>query len=691
LVASFLASAPLAYAQQPAPSPSPSPYTLQESIEVTTSRIPEEADKVAASLTVVTGDELRERGVSDLRGALALVAGVEIAPGGDGGPAASVPEIWGLREFDAFLLVVDGVPWGGAFNPALAPLDLHDVERIEILRGPAPVTFGATSFVGVIHVVHRSSSEQGGQLTLGGGSYGTGGLQAALRLPSWAGFDSSLSVDAGRQGFRDDRTSWQRGHLLWRNQRAFSDGLLRFDLDAAALDQQPASPHPRQGQTLTPLVPVDANHNPDGAKLDERRLALSVGYERTLGFGGWSTLASFTHSGKNLLRGFLAEVADVSPNARGYSQEIDQNDLYLDTHLQWTNSARWRAVAGFDYQHGDASAEASPFDYTIALDGSNPPPAPPAVGEDSRVRDRRDFLGLYGLVTFVPSPHWRFEAGVRLNRTSEQREEGEQAGGDAPEKRVDTRPSGAVGATFTAWERGSDHVRVFAAWRDTFKPAAIDFGVGEADQEGGRILDPETARSYQLGGRARLAGGRLALEASSFLMDFENLVIAKSVGGLPALANAGTQRFKGIDASAAWYDRSGVSLRATYGFHDSRFRDYQTEFDGVPTQLAGKYLEMAPKHQGSAALQYARAHGVLAAVEASFIGSRYLNKRNTARADSYVAVTARLGYRAERWEARIVGTNLGDARDPVAESELGDAQYYRLPSRRFDASVTLRF
>src|SRR6185295_448430 len=128
--------------------------TVTETIQVTATRTPEDVEGVPASVTVISGDELRARGVTDLPGALALVAGVSVAPGGDGGPAGSVPELWGLREFDAFLLVVDGVPWGGAFNPDLPTLDLNGVERIEVLRGAAPVLFGATSFTGVIHVLH---------------------------------------------------------------------------------------------------------------------------------------------------------------------------------------------------------------------------------------------------------------------------------------------------------------------------------------------------------------------------------------------------------------------------------------------------------------------------------------------------------------------------------------------------------
>ena len=127
---------------------------LLEPVEVTTAKIPISLSDVAATVTIVSGDELRARNATDLRTALSLVAGVDIAPGGDNGPAGSVPGMWGLREFDAFLLVVDGIPAGGAFNPALTTLDLNNVERIEVLRGAAPVMYGATSFVGVIHVIH---------------------------------------------------------------------------------------------------------------------------------------------------------------------------------------------------------------------------------------------------------------------------------------------------------------------------------------------------------------------------------------------------------------------------------------------------------------------------------------------------------------------------------------------------------
>ena len=111
------------------------PSTTIPQVEVVATRIPKAPHDVPASIEVISGATLRDRGVRSLRDALSLAAGVAVAPGGDAGPASAVPEIWGLREFDAFLLVVDDIPWGGALNPAVASVSLRDVERIEILRG----------------------------------------------------------------------------------------------------------------------------------------------------------------------------------------------------------------------------------------------------------------------------------------------------------------------------------------------------------------------------------------------------------------------------------------------------------------------------------------------------------------------------------------------------------------------------
>jgi iron complex outermembrane receptor protein len=678
-------------------SPAQAVPALKEYLEVVATRIAETPDEVPAAIEVFGGDELRRRGATDLASALKLATGVDVTPGGDGGPAASVPEFWGLREFDAFLLVVDDVPWGGAFNPALTSLSLEDVERIEVLRGPAPVTYGATSFVGVIHVVHRQAGDTSSDARTRVGSFASigGALATRLQLP----WDSRLVVDTDRQGFRDDRTSFLRGHVSWNNLHAWDQGRVWFSADTTILDQDPASPHPREGPQLSSSVPLDANHNPEGAFLNERRLAFAFGFDRRSSARTWTSTASFTRGTQDILRGFLTGVSDRPDNARGLREEITQVDFYADTHLAWTSQARLRLVVGADVLHGTGQARGADFDYTAPLSGAFAPAVTVPTDLDVRIEDRRDFLGGYTLVEWSATPRLRVSGGVRLNVTDEGRERGDAAeqeasGSDEEHGRTDVRPSGSLGIVFTPWQRQADRFRLYANYRDTFKPAAADFNLGEGEGEseaGEGPLKPETSRSVEACAKLRTLRGRLWIDAGAFLMDFENLVVARTVAGLPSLMNAGQERFKGVEVGAVAQIAAALSGRASYSFHDARFRSFVFEFDGVPTELAGKRLEMSAQHLLSGGLLYARNPGLLATLEVKYVGSRYLNKRNTALADGYAAVDASIGYRFGRYEVRLDGRNLGDVRPPVAESELGDAQYYRFPARRLDVSVSTRF
>jgi outer membrane receptor protein involved in Fe transport len=75
----------------------------------------------------------------------------------------------------------------------------------------------------------------------------------------------------------------------------------------------------------------------------------------------------------------------------------------------------------------------------------------------------------------------------------------------------------------------------------------------------------------------------------------------------------------------------------------------------------------------------------------NYTGSRFLNKRNTALADGFATVDLSAGYRTPRWEIRVDARNISDRRDPVAESELGDSQYYLMSNRRVEGSFTVHF
>lgn len=656
------------------------PVTITEKVEVVATRLPESPDDVPAAIEVLTGDELRNLGATTLRDALALAAGVEVSPGGDAGPAGGVPEFWGLRELDAFLLVVDDIPWGGAFNPALTSLSLRDVERVEILRGAAPVTYGATSFVGVIHVVHKSAAADRSYATGQFGSYGSGGGGIDVALPASANWRSRLSADADRQGFKDDRTSYTRGHALYRGTTSGSERKTWVVADLNWLSQSPASPHPRQGAGLSAKVPLDANYNPANAFLDETRLTAAFGTQRSLFHGAsLGIMASYTHSAQSQFRGFLTDIANTANNAAGFRENIDVNDIYADAHITWPERAHVRLIAGGDLLFGNGEGRGATFRYTVPLNAGSATSVTEPTNFNLDAESRRTFVGGYLLAEIVPTPAVRISSGLRVNATMERRGEGQSV--------THARPSGSVGAIVRVWQQGADHVKLFADYRNTFKPAAFDFSL--AENEG--VLEPETAQSVEGGVKLRGAAGRLDIEASGFRMNFTNLVTATVVNGLPALINSGETRFQGFELAAAARGPHNLSGRATYSFHDGTFVNFVQAFDGVPTQLGGRRFEMSARHLFSAGVILAPENGLVTDVIVKYAGDRYLNKRNTALAAPYTTVDVGIGYRVGQYEIRCDGRNLGDQRDPVAESELGDAQYYRLFPRAIRISVGVRF
>jgi iron complex outermembrane receptor protein len=627
---------------------------------------------------------------------LGLATGVSISPGGDSGPASFIPQIWGLQEMDAYLLVVDGVPWGGTFNPATSDLNLSDLDRVEVLRGPAPVMYGATSFAGVIQVVHKDSAAQQRTLNIWGGSYTSGGASFSSPIQMGQNWNSRITLEGQNQGYSNQRTLYSRGHALWNlDHKTSAANYEFFNFDVNWLNQDPYTPRPRTGTTLDPNVLPDSNQNMGGAYLNDRRFSFYGGFNREVGDGNeWSTTVSYAPTRQNILHGFLLVPENVEDNARGIQENIQQYELYADTHLSFKPSRPIRFIVGADYNYGLAHAQGADFEYTAPLSGIPAPSVALPEDLDFHINDTRNFVGVYGSTEWTPLERLRFDIGIRLNVTNENQQVIDGgAGTQDQETQNNVQPGANAGVMFTAWQNGQSSIGLYANYRYTFKPAAIDFGIGEEEEGGGGglILLPETSSSYEAGLKGQFLNGRLQLEASGFYMDFANLVTAANINGLPTLINSGTERFTGFETGGTLALPKSFMLRGTYSYHKANFVNFAQDFDGVLTSLNGKRIEMSPNNIGGAGIIYSPPKGFFGNVQVIYTGSRYLNKRNTALAGGFTTVEAGVGYRFGRWEFVVNGRNLTDKRDPVTESELGDAQYYLLPARRVDAGLRVNF
>lgn len=145
-LAALSASSTIAAAQQAVPD------TI-----VTGTRVPTPQERVPASITVLTRQEIEERGFQTLAEALTVVPGLRIAQlGGPGQQASAFLRGTNSRHV---LVLLDGVPLNDPSEPNAAfnfgNELLFDVERIEVLRGPASALYGSAALGGVVNLVTR--------------------------------------------------------------------------------------------------------------------------------------------------------------------------------------------------------------------------------------------------------------------------------------------------------------------------------------------------------------------------------------------------------------------------------------------------------------------------------------------------------------------------------------------------------
>ena len=247
-------------------------------VVVTGERIEVPVSESIASATVITEEEIEQTGAATVAEALRAVPGVAVRESGQLGAVAQV-SLRGGRPAQ-MLVLVDG---RRASTPAflggtdLSKFPLAEVERIEVIRGPASSLYGSEAMGGVINIITKRPAEHGARVTTGFGSNGRaegrlalfgagsapwqltaslphfGGerpnseysatdLSGKVVLPRWKDWEVSLrgniyydtlglpGADAGGTGYADpdDHMWWRRSSLDLAARRQMASGEFEF-------------------------------------------------------------------------------------------------------------------------------------------------------------------------------------------------------------------------------------------------------------------------------------------------------------------------------------------------------------------------------------------------------------------------------------------------------------------------------
>lgn len=147
-------------------------YELEE-VEVTGSRVPLTVSQAARLVTVLDREAIAAAPVQSINDLLKYAAGVDVRQRGDMGVQTDISIRGGT--FDQITILLNGInicdPQTG-HNAADFPVELSEIERIEVLEGPAGRVYGTSSLVGAINIVTRTAKDSGAEVFADGGSYG---------------------------------------------------------------------------------------------------------------------------------------------------------------------------------------------------------------------------------------------------------------------------------------------------------------------------------------------------------------------------------------------------------------------------------------------------------------------------------------------------------------------------------------
>ena len=690
-----------------------------EEIVVSARRREENLQDVPISIVALNSEALELRGVQQLSDVGLQVPNVVLMGGGATGETSGN---FHMRGIPGIATYVDGV-WQSS-DAGLMTMNVVEVERIEVLRGPQGTLFGKNSTGGAIQYVTKlPANEFGAKMELTAGEYDRLDVVASVDVPFGDNLAMKLTgAQLTRDGFITSKTTGRktgdiddrlfRGDFLW---TPTDDLMFRFVAESTDLDRNGSA------RTLEEIRLTNARP----------RAYNSAGYPFTnlthvSGFDGgavgeWETMSDVENDGyvSDLLRVTVDGEVQITDNLlfktiTGYREIEDSvytdwdaaeitlieddrwryNDqLTQEFQFQHTINDRFSYVAGFYYWNEYSATRTFRWTFTEFRTGELSQAAVFAAqpgftftpgNSDNYVGAETSGQAVFGEVDIALTDKLDLTVGVRYN--DEDIESYTIVPTDVQLPTFpDTEPVGdvfegikeAVGAEdFTST---TPRVSLSYDWRDNlmvYVSYAEGFGAGGINNNpvlGIVPYGPEELLNYEIGMRSDWWDGKLRLNATAFDSKWEGIQLSQAPPdpnnpGLsipnPIIVNAAAADASGLEVETQWSVGEAWRVDASVGFLDTA---YTNPGDATQIQLNTPFA-YAPELSYAIGVQHtaslARSGRLVSRLDYGWMDDyeRSREIRFQATQEAFGLVNARVAYEPpdQAWRLSVFGTNLTD-------------------------------
>lgn len=598
-----------------------------ETIVVTARLRGEDIEKVPVAISAFSADDLRNLQAVDITGLQGAVPNLNIVQGRGSSSNANIfirgigqPDA--LQTFDPGIgFYVDGVYYS-RINGQL--MDLYDVERVEVLRGPQGTLYGMNSTGGAIKVITRKPTDTPeGAVGLTVGDHGRIDTHAYLSGPLGKTVSGSIAVGTFKNNgyvtdpdtnehFNDDNTQAIRGKLDFH-----PSDRLNVTLSMDYTHQNTAL---TMGQPTAPLVSVDlapgfppsvlllptpwdfqarTSFSPDqGQKLINEGIAMNT---------VWRINDNWTYEGITAYRK-LDTSAYIDIDASQFQLgdvlvQLRQHQYSSEYQLHYDNHDNLHAVMGLYFldehvpSHQEAYADdfltffGTPIDFTRTIDDD---------------LENKSYAG-FANATWAFAEDWNLSAGVRYTyekkdyfRTTTAYFGPPLSAFDNTFAFTDSKSWSAVTPSVALQKQINPETMWYASANRGFKAGGFN-GRANAPSDVSSF-DPEFVWTYETGMKFRSADGRLQADGDVFYSNYEDFQARVSditnpddpipTFGFPVL-NAAKLTMYGAEFSGSMLVGASSSLQAQIGYLNASYDEFYDPRVAIDPSLAGLHDHVA--------------------------------------------------------------------------------------------------
>lgn len=629
-------------------------------------------------VTVQVVDEslIRDKAVRNPNALADVVAGVQPVVG----YGSSTSQYFNLRGFSNV-----GVNYRNGYRSSevYTPRDMANVERVEFLKGPASVLYGAAQPGGAVNTITKQPVENDfTRADLSWDRFDTGRLtldvnrkigDVGLRLNSAVESGGTwIDLEKNRNGLLAPVMSWRlssessllyEGEFQRTERRGWSNGLLAVP----GLESLPFSTTVSEPWTW----------------LNNTNVAHRVEFNTTLG-PDWSFRQGLMHSYAKRAHVSVSPAFSADPLADGwsltnhgrvaYTQALDNpTNTVAQTELQGT----WRAgglehrlLAGFEasravFEYSGIYESLDAVDLITFRPGTTPPYPIGATG-GSRRTARSSALYLQDQVA---AGNWRLLGGLRHERVTSKSE-------DLPAGASDEQTESATTTRLGLLYLFTPATSVYYSYSQSFTP-----NLGGRSQGTG-LFDAERGVQHEVGFKHTLSPG-LEATAAAFQITKRNVLVGDPTDPTKSITN-GEQRSQGVEASLA----GRVSPRLKLIANVTALKAEVTK-DTDPTQVGQKLVGVAAR-SANAWTFWSLASNLDAGFGVVYVGEREAAQPNLSyfKLPAYTRLDASLAWRAAGWRVALNLDNLSNRK--ILNTLEGYAVLIEAP-RRWTLSVGVEF